>query len=85
MYDFKQSHPQVDLTRYYKKCTEVFQKYIEEGLKRVTNDRAKKENLENHSGTSVNGNANGYHYSSSITSTLNIISSNQSPRIVLVK
>ena len=56
------------MTRYYRKSTEVFVKYIEDGLKRISNERAKKENLENHS-VKLNGN---HHHSSSssITSTL---------------
>jgi hypothetical protein len=73
LYDFQIAHPTIDLNKYFKRCSDVFQKYIAEGLERVRRERAKKENLENH----------GYH-ASSVTPSLNLFSSNTPSGIVLL-
>lgn len=87
LYDFKINNPEIDLTKYLKKSTDTFQKFIEDGLKRVSNERSQKENLENRQITNTNGfngnnnnngsNSNLYH-SSITTPSLNLITPSSS-------
>jgi cytoskeleton-associated protein 5 len=65
LYDFKVNNPDVDLSKHFKKGNENFQKYIEDCLVKIGNERKMKENAENRSTQQLLNPFNGHQTSSS--------------------
>lgn len=68
LYEFKLTNPDIDLSRHLKKTSESFQKYIEDGLKKIELENINKQNIENLKQTSP---TLAHNSSSSATTTSN--------------